>query len=180
MLHQVEGITLAVMEKALQQAKAGRQHILQEMQACNPSPAKQLSQYAPRIRRFAIDPEKIGQVIGSGGRTIKMLQAAAGCEEIQVSHAACCCILLQCARCMLLHSSSVCMVPAAAFFNLHGAYSALCLLLHSSSVCMVPAAAFFFNLHAACGCILPQSARCLLLHPSSICTLPAATFFFYL
>ena len=90
LLRQVEGITLAVMEKALQQAKAGRQHILQEMQACNPPPAKQLSQYAPRIRRFAIDPEKIGQVIGSGGRTIKMLQAAAGCEEIQVRPVACC------------------------------------------------------------------------------------------
>ena len=88
-LIQVEGITLAVMEKALEQAKAGRRHILQEMQACNPPPAKQLSQYAPRIRRFTIDPEKIGLVIGSGGRTVKMLQAAAGCEEIQVS----CCML---------------------------------------------------------------------------------------
>ena len=79
------------MEKALQQAKAGRQHILREMQACDPPPAKQLSKYAPRIRRFTIDPDKIGQVIGSGGRTIKMLQAAAGCEEIQVS--CCCCFL---------------------------------------------------------------------------------------
>ncbi|KAL3136302.1 hypothetical protein ABBQ32_007308 [Trebouxia sp. C0010 RCD-2024] len=81
----VEGITLAVMEQALEQAKAGRQHILREMEACNPAPAKQLSQYAPRIRRFTIDPDKIGQVIGSGGRTVKMLQAAAGCDEIQVS-----------------------------------------------------------------------------------------------
>ena len=82
---QVEGITLEVMRQALDQAKAGRQHILREMQACDPPPAKQLSQYAPRIRRFNIDPDKIGQVIGSGGRNIKMLQAAAGCDEIMVS-----------------------------------------------------------------------------------------------
>ena len=82
---QVEGITLEVMRQALDQAKAGRQHILLEMQSCDPPPAKQLSQYAPRIRRFNIDPDKIGQVIGSGGRNIKMLQAAAGCDEITVS-----------------------------------------------------------------------------------------------
>ncbi|DBA68831.1 TPA: hypothetical protein ACH3X2_013318 [Trebouxia sp. C0005] len=81
----VEGITLEVMRQALDQAKAGRQHILLEMQSCDPPPAKQLSQYAPRIRRFNIDPDKIGQVIGSGGRNIKMLQAAAGCDEITVS-----------------------------------------------------------------------------------------------
>ena len=81
---QVEGITLEVMRQALEQARAGRRHILQQMQACDPPPAKHISQYAPRIRRFTIDPEKIGQVIGSGGRNIKMLQAAAGCDEITV------------------------------------------------------------------------------------------------
>ena len=85
MLLQVEGITLEVMRQALDQAKAGRQHILREMGSCDPPPAKQLSLYAPRIRRFNIDPEKIGMVIGSGGRNIKMLQAAAGCDEITVS-----------------------------------------------------------------------------------------------
>ena len=82
---QVEGITLEVMKEALAQAKLGRQHILEQMQACDPAPARTLSQYAPRIRRFNIDPDKIGQVIGSGGRNIKMLQAAAGCDEINVS-----------------------------------------------------------------------------------------------
>ena len=154
MLCQVEGITLAVMEKALQQAKAGRQHILQEMQACNPAPAKQLSQYAPRIRRFAIDPEKIGQVIGSGGRTIKMLQAAAGCEEIQVAHAACCCIplcsaaaflfALRCACCCSISLPAVCLVLCSSLLL------AVCLLLHSSSLCAVPAAAVFPYLQCAC------------------------------
>ena len=73
------------MEKALEQAKAGRQHILREMQACDPPPAKRLSKFAPRIRRFIIDPDKIGQVIGAGGKNIRMLQAAAGCDEITVS-----------------------------------------------------------------------------------------------
>lgn len=83
---QVEGITLEVLKEALAQAKVGRQHILEQMQACDPAPARSLSPYAPRIRRFNIDPEKIGQVIGSGGRNIKMLQAAAACDEITVSH----------------------------------------------------------------------------------------------
>lgn len=82
---QVEGITLDVMKQALVQAKAGRQHILREMQACDPPPAKQLSKFAPRIRRFNIDPDRIGQMIGAGGKTIRLLQAASGCEDILVS-----------------------------------------------------------------------------------------------
>lgn len=80
----MEGITLEVLKEALAQAKSGRQHILEQMQACEPAPRGALSAYAPRIRRFQIDPDKIGQVIGSGGRNIKMLQAASGCDEIQV------------------------------------------------------------------------------------------------
>ena len=83
-----DGITLVVMKEALEQAKTGRQHILREMQACHPPPAKRLSNYAPRVRRFSIDPDKTGQVIASGSKAVKMLQAAAGCEGIQVS---CCC-----------------------------------------------------------------------------------------
>ena len=86
----MEGITLEVMKQALLQAKAGRQHILREMQACDPPPAKQLSKYAARIRRFKVDPEKIGAVIGSGGRNIRMLTAAAGCQSITVSPLDCC------------------------------------------------------------------------------------------
>lgn len=81
----MEGITLEVLKEALAQAKVGRQHILEQMQACDPAPTRALSPYAPRIRRFNIHPDKIGQVIGSGGRNIKMLQAAAGCDEINVS-----------------------------------------------------------------------------------------------
>ncbi len=71
---QVEGITLEVMRQALDQAKAGRQHILREMQSCEPPPAKQLSQYAPSIRRFNIDPDKIGQLVGAISRCYKLLQ----------------------------------------------------------------------------------------------------------
>ena len=76
-------ITLAVMEKALEQAKTRRQQILREMQACDPPLAKKLSKIAPRIRSSII--HKIEQVIGAGAKNISMLQATAGCNEITVS-----------------------------------------------------------------------------------------------
>lgn len=50
----VEGITVDVMTKALEQAKAGRKHILREMKACDPPPRGQLSSYAPKIVRLKV------------------------------------------------------------------------------------------------------------------------------
>lgn len=79
----VEGITLPIMESALQAAGAGRRHILGEMAKCSPAPRGGLSKFAPRIRSLMIPVEKIGAVIGSGGRTARAIQEVTG-VEIQI------------------------------------------------------------------------------------------------
>ncbi|PSC72537.1 putative polyribonucleotide nucleotidyltransferase chloroplastic [Micractinium conductrix] len=76
----VEGITLEIMQKALQAAAAGRRHILGEMRKCAPEPRGQLSPYAPRIRQLQLPLDKIGVAIGPGGRTIKLIQETTGVE----------------------------------------------------------------------------------------------------
>eukprot|EP00878_Enallax_costatus_P014423 GHUV01015084.1.p1 GENE.GHUV01015084.1~~GHUV01015084.1.p1 ORF type:complete len:329 (+),score=44.72 GHUV01015084.1:908-1894(+) len=60
----VEGITLDIMKQALAQAAAGRSHILQEMEACNPAPSRTLSRWAPKVALVQISPEKLGFLIG--------------------------------------------------------------------------------------------------------------------
>ena len=72
----IEGITSEIMKKALAQAKEARLHILGKMNAAYPSPRPAMSPYAPRIVQMKISPEKIGELIGSGGKTIKRI-----CEE---------------------------------------------------------------------------------------------------
>ena len=79
----VEGITLPIMESALQAAGEGRRHILGEMAKCSPPPRGALSAFAPRIRSMKIPVEKIGAVIGSGGRTARAIQESTG-VEIQI------------------------------------------------------------------------------------------------
>jgi len=74
----VEGITLAIMEQALAQAAAGRHHILDKMAECSPAPRATLSKYAPRIRSLMVPLEKIGAVIGSGGRTARGIEETTG------------------------------------------------------------------------------------------------------
>lgn len=76
----VEGITLEIMERALEQAAAGRKHILEEMKRCNPAPRNTLSPYSPRISFMMIPVDKIGAVIGSGGRTARSIQDTTGVE----------------------------------------------------------------------------------------------------
>ncbi|GIL59632.1 hypothetical protein Vafri_14366, partial [Volvox africanus] len=80
----VEGITLDIMASALAQARAGRQHILEQMQRCNPPPSACLSPYTPRMLRTTVDPTKIGIVVGSGGRTIKQLKEVTGVTAINL------------------------------------------------------------------------------------------------
>ncbi|PNW83947.1 hypothetical protein CHLRE_04g214501v5 [Chlamydomonas reinhardtii] len=80
----VEGITLDIMAKALQQAKAGRRHILDQMAKCAPPPANTLSAHAPRMMRLQIDPDKKGAVIGSGGRVIKQIRDVSGATAIDI------------------------------------------------------------------------------------------------
>lgn len=60
------------MRKALEQAKAGRNHILDEMAKCSPAPRGSISPNAPYMLVTQIDPAKNGAIIGSGGRTIKV------------------------------------------------------------------------------------------------------------
>ncbi|MFA5013112.1 MAG: polyribonucleotide nucleotidyltransferase [Candidatus Paceibacterota bacterium] len=66
----VRGITDKIISEALKQSKPARMEILKEMKAILPEPRKELSPYAPRIYIIKIDPEKIGEVIGTGGKII--------------------------------------------------------------------------------------------------------------
>ena len=66
----VEGIDREVMERALEQARVARMQILDLIHSTIPEPRKELSPYAPRILSMMIDPEKIRDVIGKGGKTI--------------------------------------------------------------------------------------------------------------
>ncbi|MEE8388279.1 MAG: polyribonucleotide nucleotidyltransferase [Acidiferrobacterales bacterium] len=72
----IEGITRKIMEAALIQAKEGRQFILDKMNEVISEARAELSEYAPRIITFKINPDKIRDVIGKGGATIRAL-----CEE---------------------------------------------------------------------------------------------------
>ncbi len=70
----IHGLTYQIMEEALTQAREGRLFIMDKMLAVLPEPRKSLSVYAPRILTTHIDPEKIGKVIGPGGKMIRGLQ----------------------------------------------------------------------------------------------------------
>ena len=70
----VPGISFEVMEKALMQAKAGREFILGKIIESIPEPRKELSPHAPRIVTLHINPHKIGDLIGSGGKVIRGIQ----------------------------------------------------------------------------------------------------------
>ena len=70
----IHGLTYQIMEEALAQAREGRLSIMGKMLAVLPEPRKNLSEYAPRILTTHIDPEKIGKVIGPGGKMIRSLQ----------------------------------------------------------------------------------------------------------
>ncbi|MEK7734664.1 MAG: polyribonucleotide nucleotidyltransferase, partial [Pseudomonadota bacterium] len=74
----IEGITREIMEKALSQAKEGRLHILGEMNKALATPRAELSEHAPRIITIKINPEKIRDVIGKGGATIRAICEATG------------------------------------------------------------------------------------------------------
>jgi polyribonucleotide nucleotidyltransferase len=76
----VEGITHRIMEVALNQAKAGRQHILRKMLEALPASKSTLSEYAPRIEIMKIKPSKVALVIGPGGKQIKAIIAETGVD----------------------------------------------------------------------------------------------------
>ncbi|MCB1762821.1 MAG: polyribonucleotide nucleotidyltransferase [Gammaproteobacteria bacterium] len=74
----IDGITREIMETALEQAKVGRLHILEEMNKVISTPRKEMSEHAPRIISFKIDPDKIRDVIGKGGTTIRAITEETG------------------------------------------------------------------------------------------------------
>ncbi len=76
----ITGVTLDIMRTALQQAKEGRMHILGKMNEVIQAPRAELSQYAPRIVTIEIDPEKIRNVIGPGGKMIRKITEETGVE----------------------------------------------------------------------------------------------------
>ncbi len=76
----IDGINKAILEQALAQAKEGRLFILDTMLKCINAPRETLSPYAPRIESFKIDVDKIKDVIGSGGKTIKKIIETTGVQ----------------------------------------------------------------------------------------------------
>jgi polyribonucleotide nucleotidyltransferase len=75
----IAGVSTEIMRKALDQAKRGRLHILAIMNQTINRPAEQISEYAPKIVSLRIDIDKIGALIGPGGKNIKAL-----CEQYSV------------------------------------------------------------------------------------------------
>ena len=74
----MKGLTYEVLEQALQQAKEGRLFILDKMREAISEPRAHLSPYAPKVVRMVIPIDKIGALIGPGGRTIRAIQAETG------------------------------------------------------------------------------------------------------
>jgi polyribonucleotide nucleotidyltransferase len=74
----IQGITREIMEKALAQANDGRMHILGEMSKAIEAPREEVSKYAPRYITMKINPDKIRDVIGKGGATIRSITEETG------------------------------------------------------------------------------------------------------
>jgi len=74
----IDGITSEIMKVALEQAKAGRMHILGEMNKVIDKPREEMSEHAPRIVTFKIPVDKIRDVIGKGGSTIRQITEETG------------------------------------------------------------------------------------------------------
>ena len=66
----IAGLSKEILAEALEQARVGRLQILEHMLSVIPEPRKELSPYAPKVKMIKIDPEKIREVIGSGGKVI--------------------------------------------------------------------------------------------------------------
>ena len=78
----IEGLTWPIIEQTLTQAYQGRLFILDKMHSILPEPHKELSPYAPRIQAVKIDPDKIGELIGPGGKNINRIIDSCGGKEV--------------------------------------------------------------------------------------------------
>jgi polyribonucleotide nucleotidyltransferase len=80
----IKGLSRDILDKAMLQARDGRLHILGEMAKCITSSRKELSQYAPKIVTIKINPDKIRDIIGPGGKTIRSITESCGVKmEVQ-------------------------------------------------------------------------------------------------
>lgn len=75
-----DGLTMDLISETMERAKAGRLHILDKMLSVLPSPRPSLSQYAPRVSMIMVPQDKIGEVIGPGGKVIRQIIAETGCD----------------------------------------------------------------------------------------------------
>jgi len=76
----IAGVDLAVMEEALTKARQARLHILDKMEQTIAEPRAELSAYAPRIIILKVKPEKIGEIIGPGGKMIRSIIERSGAK----------------------------------------------------------------------------------------------------
>jgi polyribonucleotide nucleotidyltransferase len=76
----LKGIPLSMMTETIEKARIARLHVLAEMAKTLAAPRPDISKYAPRIQTVKINPEKIGLLIGPGGKNIKKLVEESGCE----------------------------------------------------------------------------------------------------
>jgi polyribonucleotide nucleotidyltransferase len=76
----IKGISLDLMKSAIQQARKGIQHILGKMKETIAEPRPEVSPLAPRIAFFQVEPDKIGLIIGPGGKTIRDIIARSGAQ----------------------------------------------------------------------------------------------------
>ena len=76
----ITGVTRAILETALEQARRGRLHILGEMAKTIENTSEEMSEFAPRITQVKISTDKIRDVIGPGGKVIKDIVARTGCQ----------------------------------------------------------------------------------------------------
>jgi len=74
----IDSVNFQIMETALNQAREGRVHILNEMEKVIRAPRGQISEFAPRIETIKIHPDKIREVIGPGGKVIRAITEATG------------------------------------------------------------------------------------------------------
>ena len=74
----IDGISEEIIRSSLKQAKEARMEILRKMLTCIPRPRSETSRYAPRLLRTKIDSEKIGALIGPGGKNIRSIQEDTG------------------------------------------------------------------------------------------------------
>jgi polyribonucleotide nucleotidyltransferase len=76
----ISGVNREILKRALDQARAGRLHILEKMKDSIVGPRSELSRYAPRVVTIQINPDKIREVIGPGGKVIRAIVAETGAK----------------------------------------------------------------------------------------------------